>query len=37
MYPHIYGPLPLDAVTKTNEVPLSVDGRLVIDALLADT
>ena len=34
MFPHIYGPVPLNAVTKTDRVPLSVGGRLVVDALV---
>ena len=28
-FPHIYGPLPLDAVTHTNEIPMGEDGRLL--------
>jgi glutathione S-transferase len=36
MFPHIYGPLPLDAVTQSNRVPVSVDGYLDVEALIAD-
>jgi uncharacterized protein (DUF952 family) len=34
-FPHIYGASPLDAVAKANGVPLSVDGCLLVDVLLA--
>jgi glutathione S-transferase len=34
-YPHIYGPVPLDAVVHAVPVPLRPDGRLDIDAVLA--
>jgi uncharacterized protein (DUF952 family) len=33
-FPHIYGPLPLGAVTRTNEVPVGDDGGLLVDAFL---
>ena len=33
-FPHIYGPLPLDAVTHTDEVPVGDDGRLIVEAFL---
>ncbi len=36
MFPHIYGPLPLAAVTESSGIPLSADGRLVVQALLSD-
>jgi len=33
-FPHIYCPLPLDAVVRTREVPVGEDGHLLVDALL---
>jgi uncharacterized protein (DUF952 family) len=33
-FPHIYGPLPVDAVIRTSDVPVGEDGRLLVDALL---
>ena len=33
-FPHVYGPLPLQAVARATDVPLGVDGRLVLGALL---
>jgi uncharacterized protein (DUF952 family) len=36
LFPHIYGPLPLDAVTESTELLLSDDGRLEVEALVAD-
>jgi uncharacterized protein (DUF952 family) len=33
-FPHIYGALPLDAVTHSDAVPLDDDGRLLVAALL---
>lgn len=35
-YPHIYGPLPVEAVVQAKDVPLSADGRLIVEALLGD-
>lgn len=29
-YPHVYGPLDVDAVVRVDEVPLGVDGRLAV-------
>ena len=37
MFPHIYGPLPLDAVTQAHPIPLGADGRLVVQPLLDET
>jgi uncharacterized protein (DUF952 family) len=34
LFPHIYGPLPLDAVIRTSEVPVGKDGRLLVEAVL---
>jgi uncharacterized protein (DUF952 family) len=34
VFPHIYGPLPLDAVAHTHDVPVGDDGRLLVEALL---
>src|ERR1700676_1560790 len=28
LFPHIYGPLPVEAVTDANDIPLDVDGTL---------
>ncbi|MDQ3469282.1 MAG: DUF952 domain-containing protein [Actinomycetota bacterium] len=33
-FPHLYGPLPVDAVTRVAAVPLGTDGRLDVDALV---
>ncbi len=33
-FPHLYGPLPVDAVTQSIDVPLSPDGRLLVEPLL---
>jgi uncharacterized protein (DUF952 family) len=33
-YPHVYGPLALDTVIRTAEVPRGEDGRLLVEALL---
>jgi len=33
-FPHLYGPLPLDAVTHVAAVPVGTDGRLDVDALV---
>jgi len=27
LFPHLYGPLPVDAVTSVDELPLAADGR----------
>lgn len=35
-FPHIYGPLPVEAVAHAKGVPLGADGRLIIEPLLAD-
>lgn len=35
-YPHIYGPLPVEAVVQAKDVPLGADGRLIVAALLGD-
>jgi len=32
LFPHLYGPLPLDAVTAVDELPLGPDGRHVFPA-----
>lgn len=34
-FPHIYGPLPVDAVEREQPVPLNADGTLEVAALLA--
>lgn len=36
-YPHIYGPIPTDAVASARAVPLDGDGRLLLDGLLPDS
>jgi uncharacterized protein (DUF952 family) len=33
-FPHIYGPLPVDAVVQSDEVQLGPDGRLAVVSLL---
>jgi uncharacterized protein (DUF952 family) len=33
-FPHVYGPVPLDAVVRATPVPLGPDGRLALDGLL---
>ena len=33
-FPHIYGPLPVDAVTRVDAVPVDLDGRLVTEPLV---
>jgi uncharacterized protein (DUF952 family) len=33
-FPHIYGPLPLDAVIRSDDVPVGDDGRLLVEVLL---
>jgi uncharacterized protein (DUF952 family) len=32
--PHIYGPLPVEAVIQATDVPLDAGGRLMVNALL---
>ena len=32
-FPHIYGPVAVDAVVRADPVPLGGDGRLVLDGL----
>ena len=34
MYPHLYGPLPVAAVTEAVPVPLGADGRIRLDDLV---
>jgi uncharacterized protein (DUF952 family) len=34
LFPHIYGPLPVDAVDRAHHVPLDADGRLIAAALV---
>lgn len=34
VYPHLYGPLPVAAVTEALPVPLAADGRLRLDDLV---
>jgi uncharacterized protein (DUF952 family) len=34
-FPHIYGPLPVDAVVRVQGVPLAEDGTLQVAALIA--
>lgn len=33
-FPHVYGPLPVEAVVRTIAVPMAPDGRLDVDAVL---
>lgn len=33
-FPHIYGPLPLSAVVRVDEVPVDADGRLDVGSLV---
>jgi uncharacterized protein (DUF952 family) len=33
-FPHIYGPIPLDAVVRVEPVECGTDGRLLLSALL---
>jgi glutathione S-transferase len=33
LFPHIYGPLPVDAVIRVDAVPVDADGRLATEAL----
>jgi uncharacterized protein (DUF952 family) len=33
-YPHLYGPLPVDAVITTHSVPMATDGRLETGGLM---
>jgi len=33
-YPHVYGPIPVEAVTAVQPVPLGADGRLDLAGLL---
>lgn len=33
-YPHVYGPLPVDAVVDSIDVPVGPDGRLGAEALI---
>jgi uncharacterized protein (DUF952 family) len=33
LFPHLYGPLPLDAVLKVDDLPLGPDGRHVFPPL----
>lgn len=33
-FPHIYGPLPVEAVVRAVPVPLGADGRLLVDHVL---
>jgi uncharacterized protein (DUF952 family) len=35
-FPHIYGALPVAAVVRVRDVPVRVDGRLLVGPLLAD-
>lgn len=34
-FPHIYGPLPVEAVVVATGVPVGADGRLIVEALLS--
>lgn len=35
LFPHVYGALPIEAVLRVDQVPLSDDGRLAVGMLLA--
>ena len=35
LFPHIYGPLATEAVTRADAVPLDPDGRLLVEPLLS--
>lgn len=34
LFPHLYAPLPVAAVSSVSEIPVSTDGRHVLDGLL---
>jgi glutathione S-transferase len=34
MFPHLYGPLPVDAVVRATQVERGADGRLLLEPLL---
>jgi glutathione S-transferase len=36
LFPHIYGPLPLDAVVASDDVAVAADGRLVLAPLIRE-
>ena len=35
-FPHVYGPLPLDAIVRATPVPLGPDGRLAVGTSLGE-
>jgi uncharacterized protein (DUF952 family) len=35
-FPHLYGPLPVNAVVRVAPIPLEANGRLRLDELLSD-
>ena len=35
-FPHIYGPLPVDAITQVTDLRLGSDGRLIIETAADD-